>query len=191
MKKVFIDAGHGGEDNGAAWGGKYDYLEEDDLNLAVSFLLRCELLLAGFEVRLSREEDVFVSLADRTRMANAWAADLYVSVHADAFHKETAKGISTHIYPHCSPDTKLLATWVQSELIKRFPGHTNRGIKKSNFHVLRETMMPAVLVECEFISNPSTRRFLKEPANQLGLARAIGRGINAYSKSLTGGQHEL
>jgi N-acetylmuramoyl-L-alanine amidase len=185
MKKVFIDPGHGGEDNGAAWGERYDYLEEDDLNLIISFLLRYELLLTGFETRLSREEDVSISLSERTQMANTWGADLYVSIHADAFHNETARGISTHIHPHCSPTTKLLATWVQSELTKRFPDHINRGIKRSDFHVLRETMMPAVLIECEFISNPSTRRFLKEPANQIGLAGAIGRGINSYVKSLT------
>lgn len=175
--KIFIDPGHGGDDNGAAWGEKYDYVEEDDLNLSISFLLRCELLVAGFEVRLSRERDVFVSLADRVMMANSWAADIFVSIHADAFHTTTAKGFSTHIYPHCSPDTKFLATWIQSELIKRFRDHVSRGIRKSNFHVLRESMMPAVLVECEFISHPETRRFLKEPENQLGLARAIAKGI--------------
>jgi len=139
--------------------------------------LRCELRLAGFEVRLSRERDVFVSLADRVRMANAWAAGIFLSIHADAFHTTTAKGISTHIYPHCSPDTKIMAAWIQSELIKAFPDHISRGTKKSNFHVLRESMMPAILVECEFISNPETRRFLKEPENQLGLARAIAKGI--------------
>ena len=181
--KVFIDPGHGGEDNGAAWGEKYDYVEEDDLNLIISFLLHYELLLAGFEARLSRVTDRFLSLADRTEKANAWGADIFVSIHADAFHKKTAKGFSTHIYPHSSPNTLILATWIQSELIKHFPDHKNRSTKKSNFHVLRETMMPAVLIECEFISNPDTRRFLKEPSNQIELARAIGRGVKLYSET--------
>lgn len=180
MHKIFIDPGHGGNDNGAAWGEKYDYVEEDDLNLIISFLLNYELLLAGLTTRLSREEDIFVSLADRSQQANAWGADIFVSIHADAFHRETAKGITTHIYPQCTPDTQILATWVQSELLKRFIEHSNRGIKKSNFHVLRQTRMPAILIETEFISNPETRRFLKEPANQRELARAIGRGIKRY-----------
>ena len=175
--KIFIDPGHGGNDNGAAWGEKYDYLEEDDLNLIIAFLLRCELLLAGFDVRLSREKDEPVTLGRRVAMANYWAADVFVSIHADAFHTITSKGISTHIYPYASQKSLLLGTWIQSELIKRFMDHTDRGVKKSNFYVLHHTTMPAVLVECEFISNPETRRFLKEPENQLALAKAIGAGV--------------
>lgn len=180
--KIFIDPGHGGEDNGAAWGEKIDYVEEDDLNLIISFLLDYELRCAGHVTRLAREEDAFMGLGQRTYMANAWAADIFVSIHADAFHQKTARGITTHIYPHCTPDTQILATWIQSELIKGFRDHINRGIKKSNFQVLRETKMPAVLVECEFISNPETRRFLKEPGNQRGLARAIATGIQLYCR---------
>jgi N-acetylmuramoyl-L-alanine amidase len=181
--KVFADGGHGGDDNGAAWGEKYDYLEEDDLNLIISFLLRYELQLAGFEVKLSRERDVFVSLEERVRMANSWGADVFISIHADAFHKTTVKGITTHIYTRGSNDSLILATWIQTELTKRFIDHTNRGTKKSNFYVLRESYMPAVLVECDFISNPKIRRFLKEPENQLALAKAIGTGIRKNFKA--------
>ena len=175
--KVFIDPGHGGNDNGAAWGERLDYLEEDDLNLNIGFLLRYELLLAGFDVQMSREKDEPVTLKRRVAMANQWQADIFISIHADAFHNITAKGISTHIYPHCSQESLTLAAWIQAGLIKKFMDHTNRRVKKSNFDVLRHTNMPAVLVECEFISNPETRRFLKEPENHFALARAIGEGI--------------
>lgn len=181
--KIFIDPGHGGNDNGAAWGEKYDYVEEDDLNLIISFLLRCELQLAGFEVKMSREKDEPVTLGRRVALANYWGADVFVSIHADAFHRITAKGISTHIYTHASQESLILATWIQTELTKKFMDHTNRRTRKSNFYVLHHTAMPAVLVECEFISNPETRRFLKEPENQLALAQAIGGGIK---KSLMG-----
>jgi len=185
MQKIFIDPGHGGNDNGAAWGEKYDYVEEDDLNLIISFLLRCELLLLDqFSIKLSREKDEFVSLRNRTNNANNWGADIFVSIHADAFHQKTARGISSHIHPHCSPNSKILATCIQDGLSKRFPDHINRGIKESNFHVLRETRMPAILIECEFISNPASRRFLKEPSNQLELARNISKGIRSYFKIL-------
>jgi len=181
--KVFIDPGHGGNDNGAAWGEKFDYLEEDDLNLIIAFLLRYELLLNGFDVRLSREKDEPVTLGRRVALANYWPADIFVSIHADAFHNITAKGISTHIYTHASQESLILAAWIQTGLIKKFMDHTNRGVKKSNFYVLRHTNMPAVLVECEFISNPETRRFLKEPENQLALAQAIGKGIQKNFES--------
>jgi len=175
--KVFEDPGHGGDDNGAAWGEKLDYLEEDDTNLIIAFLLRYELQLEGFEVKMSRERDIFVSLEKRVEMANTWGADVFISIHADAFHKTTAKGISTHIYTRGSSQSLTLATWIQTELTKKFPDHANRGVRKSNFHVIRETWMPAALIECEFVSNPDTRRFLKEPENQIAIARAIAKGI--------------
>ena len=126
---------------------------------------------------MSREKDIFVPLDKRVEVANTWAADVFISIHADAFHKITAKGISTHIYTRASNESLILATWIQAELTKKFIDHTNRRVKKSNFHVLRETHMPAVLVECEFISNPGTRRFLKEPENQIDIARSIRKGI--------------
>ena len=179
-KKVFIDPGHGGDDNGAAWGEKWDYLEEDDLSLGISFLLRYELQLAGFDVALSRERDEAVSLRSRAMQANLWNAEAFVSVHADAWHNKTASGISTHIHPKCGENALILAEYVQGELTRRFWKHINRSIRKSDFQVLRETRMPAILVECEFISNPDTRRFLKEPENQLDLAACIAQGVKAY-----------
>ena len=180
--KIFIDVGHGGDDNGAAWGEKYDYVEEDDLNLIISFLLRYELLLAGHDVKLSREKDIQVSLSERCKMANIWRADVFVSIHADAFHNTTVKGISTHVYTKCSSEALIFATWVHSKLIKNFIDHADRGVKKSNFYVLRNTKMPAILVECEFISSLVTRRFLKEPENQIKIARTIAEGIERYKR---------
>lgn len=185
--RIFIDAGHGGpSDNGASWGEKFDYVEEDDLNLIIAFLLRYELLLADFDVRMSREKDEPVTLGRRVALANYWPADIFVSIHADAFHNITAKGISTHIYTYPSQKSLILAAWIQGGLIKKFIDHTDRGVKKSNFYVLHHTAMPAVLVECEFISNPETRRFLKEPENQIALAQAIGQGIKKYFETSRG-----
>ncbi len=182
LLKVFLDPGHGGDDNGAAFGEKYDYIEEDDTNLIIAFLLRSELKACGNAVAVSREEDVFVSLHDRAVDANAWHADVFVSIHCDAWHEQTTRGISTHIHPYCSKDTRALAKCIQDALLIKFPSHMNRGINENNFQVLRESRMPAVLVECEFVSNPETRKFLKEPANQLNLARTIAQGIQSYSE---------
>lgn len=180
--KIFLDPGHGGEDNGAAYGDRLDYVQEDDINLIVAFLLRAELKLAGHYVVLSRDRDEFVSLHDRTADANAWHADIFVSIHCDAWHRETTRGISTHIHPLCLPDSRALARHVHLALITAFPGHANRGVRESDFHVLRRSTMPAVLVECEFVTNPETRRFLREPENQLAIARAIAQGIEAYAQ---------
>ena len=173
--KIVIDPGHGGEeDNGAVWG----YTDEDDINLIIAFLLRYELKQKYYEhVVLTREKDEYVSLTDRVLIANMNHADLFISIHCDAFHTTTVKGISTHVYTSAAPDTIEFANDIQTALIDTFPDHSNRGVKFSNFYVLRKTQMPAVLIECEFLSNPDMRKFLKEPENQLALAQAIARGI--------------
>lgn len=172
MKIIMIDPGHGGEDNGAAWG----HAEEDDTNLIIAFLLRCELEKLGVNVVMTRERDVAVSLSKRTESANRLMVDLFLSIHCDAFHNITARGMSVHVYPG-SEASKKVASEIRAAMINSFPDHKDRGVMESNFHVLRETNMPAVLVECEFLSNPETRRFLREPENQLDLARAIRTGV--------------
>ncbi len=172
-KTIVIDPGHGGDDNGAAWG----HAEEDDINLSIAFLLRCELEKKEFEVLMTRERDEAVSLSQRTKFANQAKADLFVSIHCDAFHKTTARGMSVHVFPG-SERSRRIASAIRAALVNRFPDHRDRGVMESNFHVLRETNMPAVLVECEFLSSPYTRRFLREPENQLALAQAISRGVS-------------
>ena len=178
---ILIDPGHGGKDNGA----EYGYAEEDDTNLSIAYLLRCELQQRGYIVRMTREKDEFVSLSGRVNLANEMRADLFVSIHCDAFHKATAQGMTTHIHPNCSKMSREISHSIQTALSSKFSKHKNRGVRESNFYVLRETKMPAVLCEMEFLSNPDTRKFLREPENQLELARAITAGING---SILGGR---
>lgn len=172
MKTIVVDPGHGGDDNGAVWG----HAEEDDINLNVSFHLRCELEKHGNMVIMTRTKDKYISLAERVEIANKAKADYFISIHCDAFHKITAKGMSVHVHPNHSDEAFNLANWIRITMATEFKDHVSRGVKKSNFYVLRETKMPAILVECEFLSNPETRNFLREPENQLALARAITRG---------------
>lgn len=172
-KTIMIDPGHGGKDSGAVWG----HAEEDDINLGISFLLRCELVKRDIDVLMTRERDQAVSLRERTDYANRMQVDLFISIHCDAFHRITASGMSVHVHPECSFTTLQTAGKIKRMLATHFPDHKDRGVRKSNFHVLRHTKMPAILVETEFLSNPETRKFLREPENQLGLAQAISRGI--------------
>lgn len=171
--KIMIDPGHGGDDNGAAYG----YAEEDDINLSIGYLLRCLLQQEGYEVYMTRERDIYVPLAKRCDYANHIGVDLFISLHCDAWHDETTKGISTHIYTNANADTEKIADKIHSVLIEKFPTHTNRGLKRSNFYVLRNTKMPALLVECEFISNYDMRKWLHEPENQYDIATAIVEGV--------------
>lgn len=173
LELVMIDPGHGGDDNGAAWG----FDEEDDINLAVAYYLRLSLLLKRFRAPLTRDADVAVSLRERSNKANLYHPDLFISIHCDAFHQTTAHGMTVHISPYAGAESQFYAGRISSALGAAFQNHRNRGVKQSNFHVLRETMCPAVLVECEFLSNPETRRFLHEPENQLGIAAAIAGAL--------------
>jgi len=170
---IILDPGHGGEDNGAVWG----YTEEDDTNLSICYLLRCELEKENFQVEMTRERDEAISLKKRVDMANEMRPGLFLSIHCDAFHNITAKGISTHIQMKPSNDEIEIAGYIHNSLTLEFSDHSNRGLRNSDFYVLRKTIMPAVLVECEFISNPDARKFLKEPENQLRIARAITGAI--------------
>jgi len=174
MARVFIDPGHGGKDSGAVYG----YHQEADYNLAISFFLDYELRLAGISTELSREEDTTVSLAERVRRAKAFSAEAFVSIHCDAWHRETAKGFSTHVYENGK--LNLLGRFIHDSLARHLSGHRDRGLRESNFYVLRKTPMPAALVECEFISNPETAAFLKQPANQRMIARAVASGVIRY-----------
>ncbi len=72
----------------------------------------------------------------------------------------------------------MLAACVNNSMVLDFPSNHHRGYKESKFYVLRKTLVPAILIECEFISNPETRRFLKEPEIQRALARSIAKGID-------------
>ena len=175
--KVWVDAGHGGDDNGAVWSEKLGYLEEDDINLSVAYLLRCELYQKYVDTLMTREMDINVSLLERSNGANEEEMDAFISIHCDAWHNVTTQGISVHIYPFAPIRTVKFAEEVYDNLMSEFRNHKRRGIVKSNFHVLRETKMPAILIECEFITNPDTRKFLREPFNQLRIARAIAKGV--------------
>lgn len=175
MKPVIvIDPGHGGTEKGAS----YDNTNEKDINLSISYLLHCELRFRGYEVYMTRERDIQVLLSERTAVANNKNADLFVSIHCDAFREESAQGMSVHIHPECSKQSKKIAKSVLINLVDMFPEHKNRGTKESNFYVLGRTKMPAILAEVEFMSNPETLRFLKSPENQLGIARSIAKGID-------------
>ena len=170
---IVIDPGHGGQDNGAAYG----YVEEDDTNLIIAFLLRAELASVGREVLLTRERDEFVSLRGRCDFANNVGAAMFISIHCDAFHKTTVSGMSVHIHHNSSQRTRGIAERIARSMAENFPGHLQRGVRESNFAVLRHTRMPAVLIECEFLSNPESRSFLHEPENQLALSRAIAGAV--------------
>ena len=173
MSKVFLDAGHGGHDSGALGNG----MREKDIALSVVLKIGNMLKSHGFQVEYSRIEDVYLSSADRAVKANKLKADIFVSVHCNAFINESAKGVETFNYPG-SIKGNILSESIQAEIIASSAYTVDRGTKTSNFAVLRLTDMPAALTELGFITNEQDAYILKN--RQDDLAVAIFRGINNY-----------
>ncbi|MFJ8265464.1 N-acetylmuramoyl-L-alanine amidase [Peribacillus asahii] len=153
MVKIFIDAGHGGKDSGAVGNG----LLEKDLTLRIA--KRVKQLLAAYEnveVKMSRTKDTYPSLAERTKAANVWGADFFLSIHINA---GGGVGYEDFVYPGSSKSIAYQNV-IHSEMVKQID-MKDRGKKQGNLHVLRESNMPAILTECGFIDNKDDAAKLK------------------------------
>ena len=177
--RVCVDAGHGGSDPGAI-GTRPFRLAEKKVTLRISALLDRALERRGHSVVMTRRIDRTLGLLPRARFANRQKADLFLSIHANAAATASAEGMEVYHFPD-SRDGHRLAVAVLQSLGGAFPDHANRGVKEANFAVLRETRMPAILVETEFITHPRQLEFLSDPESQGALADAIADGIEKIS----------
>ncbi len=176
MTLIILDAGHGPNTPGKRTpDGK---LREYQFNSVVAALVGGFLTKKGMTIRYTHESSRDVPLSERTALANRLRADAFVSIHANAFGYgwTTAQGIETFIYPQASKSSGLLASAVQKALVSACQ-RPDRGVKKANFAVLRDTNMPAILAECGFMSNQTEATLLQSKAYQLQCARAIAFGI--------------
>jgi N-acetylmuramoyl-L-alanine amidase len=180
MIKIFIDPGHGGSDPGAVGNG----LQEKDVALDIAKRLAKKLEeYDGVEVRLSRTDDRFISLADRANMANDWGADYFISDHVNAAGGE---GYECYIFNgNVSDATKDNQDAMNTEIVK-VTEWFNRGKKRANFAVLRQTNMPAILTENGFIDNSNDAKKLKDSAFLDKIAQGHANGI-AKIFNLSGG----
>jgi N-acetylmuramoyl-L-alanine amidase len=171
MVKFFIDPGHGGSDTGALGNG----LQEKNLTLQIATTLKNILLneFEGISALLSRTSDQTVSLGERTNAANNWGADYYLSIHINA---GGGTGFESYIYPGVGSPTTTYQDILHDELLK-VVDFANRGKKSANFHVLRETMMPALLTENGFIDNPNDANKLKSSSFLASIARGHANGL--------------
>lgn len=178
MTKIYLDPGHGGTDSGAVGNG----LREKDLTLKIALKIRDLLRNYNCSVRMSRTDDKTVSLSQRTNEANAWGADFFLSVHINS---GGGTGYEDYIYSKLSENshTARIRDVIHSEIVKSLgTGVRNRGRKKENFHVLRETKMPAMLTENLFIDTKADADLLKSDVflNRIaqghvnGLVKAFG-----------------
>ncbi|OIO30401.1 MAG: hypothetical protein AUJ18_07280 [Candidatus Hydrogenedentes bacterium CG1_02_42_14] len=191
--KLAIDPGHGGQSGQTYNGLPGDPgaigptgLREADCALTIGARVRDLLTAQGATVYMTRASDVFVSLSGRTNLANSLAVDRFVSIHQNASSSQSANYTGSHVYTSASQNSKDLASKTVNELDlyhKIGVVSTNigiRGVHADNFHVVRETNMPAQLVENSFISNPTEEQKLKNISHLNSSADAIFKGIMTH-----------
>jgi len=197
IRGVVIDPGHGGSDNGATsrYGAEKDYTRD------TAFRLDEILRDAGLKTVLTRRSDVFVDLYERAHIASLYPDYCFVSIHYNSAMEE-ARGLETYcLSPRGAASTSsnylsrsdiqklpgndydtlniLLASMVHSEIIKLNPGDSSadRGVKRARFVVIKQNVLPAILVEGGFVSNRMESARVNRPDYRQSLAEAIARGI--------------
>ena len=204
LRRIVIDAGHGGKDSGAK-NDAYRLLEKD-LTLDVSQRLRSMLERKGYEVVMTRDSDVFIPLERRPQVANRAKGDLFISLHFNAAARTTAEGYETFaLTPQYQASSKysepgrgdsrrydgngqdpwntLLGYHVQRSLVQTMGG-TDRGLKRARFLVLKHLFCPGVLLELGFVSNPETAHKVRSATFRQSLAQSLYDGIIQYHKRL-------
>ena len=189
-----IDPGHGGEDGGASVGN----ILEKDLNLTVSRNLADICTIFGQSVQLTRSSDKLLydaygdldnysgkkktyDLRNRLRMAEESGAALFIGIHMNKFPQEKYRGLQVYYSPNAA-GSENAANLIQTYTRKYLMPENERETKKATdaIYILDRIRMPAVLVECGFLSNPEECSNLCDPAYQVKLASAIFAGCTEW-----------
>lgn len=179
---IVIDPGHGGKDLGTH--SRRPPYQEKYLTLTTAYMLRNYLQQFGYEVILTRKNDVFVALDKRAEFANERNPRLFVSLHYNSAPNKQAEGIEVYYY-RTSADakrtklSKRLAQSINKSIMKQ-TGAKSRGVKAGDLAVIRQTKMPAVLVEGGFLTNESEMTKLKSAVYLKKIALGIAQGIREY-----------
>ena len=167
---VVIDAGHGGHDRGGIPGQR---VAEKDMTLDVALRLSNVLSASGYRVVMTRSTDVFVPLGGRVAIANSYRNAVFVCIHFNATGRSGASGIETYFY---SRDSLPLASAIHHYVTGGAPS-ANRGVRRRGYYVLRKTSIPAVLVECGFLTNPTEAAYAQSASYRQKLAEEIAAGV--------------
>jgi N-acetylmuramoyl-L-alanine amidase len=170
---IFIDAGHGGSDPGAVVPG----LREADLNLKLATKIH-DLLQTQFDTRavLSRATDIYIPVGTRANMANLSGVSHVVSIHMNSFTNADAAGYEVWKFGSAT-ETARLAKFIQTCLVQAMPMFPNRGIKDSEFMILKATKAPACLIEFGFLTDPAFRIFITRPGQLHDLAYVVAKAL--------------
>ena len=172
---VVIDAGHGGHDTGAV---SPHGLPEKDANLRLAKAMRDELVKRGYKVVMTREDDTFVELYDRPKVAHKASADLFVSIHHNApgYASNPFAIRSQSVYAWNALGEKL-AKAINARMAAADPFLKNDGVLHANFAVTRNPEIPSCLIEADFITHPDGECAAWDASRRSGVAAAIADGI--------------
>ncbi|WP_416420452.1 N-acetylmuramoyl-L-alanine amidase [Priestia aryabhattai] len=178
MKKIYLDAGHGGADAGAVGASG---LYEKNLVLKIQQYLISYLnsTYSDFTIKTTRTTDTFLSLSQRASQANSWGADAFMSIHVNA---GGGTGYEDYVYRSASNASKAFQSIVHGQVQPALLSynHPNRGRKSANYAVLRLTNMPAVLTEIAFIDNSIDAALLQNEAFLKSMGESYAKGIAVY-----------
>ncbi len=146
--EILLDYGHGGHDPGGVFGN----LKEKDDVLRLGKLIKTKLESKAIRVYETRSGDEYLTLRERVELANSLKLDYIVSLHRNAYIPYKANGIEAFLYHKHKRASNLLADNILAKLSRL--GFVNRGIKYSNFYILKNTRAKALLLEIGFIDNP-------------------------------------
>ena len=188
---IIIDAGHGGEDGGA----EADGVLEKDINLSIADKLADMLRLSGYTVREIRDEDISVysddaetlhqkkvsDLNNRVETFNSSENNIVVSIHQNKFEQSAYSGAQI-FYSANAPESAMLAEAIRGAVVSLLQPDNTRELKKagSDIYILDQAQVPAVIVECGFISNVDERAKLMDEGYQSEMAYAIAMGVLEY-----------
>ncbi len=188
-KTVILDAGHGGFDGGASAG---DVLEKD-INLKIALFLADHLRLSGYDVILTREDDSATNdegdrirskkisdMKNRLVIMKSYPDAFFVSIHLNKYSDSQPKGTQV-FYSQKTEESKLLAQSIQQTVKELLQSDNHREIKPAtrDAYLLYNAPIPAVIVECGFLSNPAELALLKTEEYQKKMAFAVYCGIIA------------
>ncbi|MGB4573700.1 MAG: N-acetylmuramoyl-L-alanine amidase, partial [Kiritimatiellia bacterium] len=190
-RTVVLDAGHGGKDPGAI--GRSG-IQEKDLTLDIALRVKAQLAAAGVRVVMTRDTDRFWELTDRPFLAARGGGDVFISIHMNSTSSRSVQGIETYVTPaeHYPPTAESKLTGKYPAVPNNQFNHSNtvlgnqlqrsmvnitraedRGLKRARFVVLRNSAMPAALIECGFLSNAQDEQRLSTPSYRQTLAQGI------------------
>ena len=194
LGKVIIDAGHGGFDGGAE---AEDGTLEKDINLKIALKLKELLKFSGYEVIMTRESDSGTEKDSNESIANRKKSDMYrrlniitenpdavfISIHLNKFHSQSANGAQV-FYSKNNVGSKTLADSVQNSIVKLVQTENKRKVKMADnsIFLLKKANVPAIIIECGFLSNENDLNLLKQNEYQSKIAYAIFCGFLDYNK---------